>query len=263
MIRHEELLVRLEDAERRMNEWIASGKSLEICSELADIFSLGALAESYRRALRSGDADALDSLNRRVRVLLLPKSSDDRLDAMVLFHCRNDLAVRLQQMYRCFADEMHFSTDPVNFSDGVLGLCIRRGDLLAWPYQYLKNETGVHRADGEQCAVYALPLPEDVSSESFQLEAFVHPDNHRIHKTASCVRASRGGLACESLGKSAFQNRSLALAALTARLDHPGQSTNLIRSYDFSGGTMKDFRLEKYFSVNDPLPLFESLLLAE
>lgn len=264
MLSSAEILSILENAELRLNQWISSGKSLELCDELSDLCALAGLANDCRAAMQSGSADLPEALLCKIRVLLLPKSSDDRLNALVLLHCRNDLSARLQRMYSDFSDEMHFSVSPVHFSDGMVGLCICRGDLFAYPYQYLKNETAVHRSGEEECTVSVLPLREAVSSEGFQIEAFAHPDNHRIHRSASCARVSRDGLSCESLAqRSAVQNRNLALSALAARLEVPDHIPHFTRSYDFSCGALSDCRLKESFSPDNPLPLFESLLLAE
>lgn len=263
---HRCMLRRLEDAEARLNQWIADGKPLELCDELADLSSLAALAGEYRDALGSADSDRLDALTRRVRVQLLPKSEADRLDALLLLHSENDLSERLEQMYLRLAGELHWRSAPVGFSDGKRGLCIRMGDLLAYPYQLLKNETGIHLSGDERCAVTALPLAVGVSSEGYSFEAFVRPEEsgHRPHRFASCVRAIRGGLACESLSMRSFApNRDLALSALDARLKRPAVPTDLIRDYDFWGGILTDRRLGQDYDIGDLMPLFESLLLAD
>ncbi|MGN0803366.1 MAG: hypothetical protein ACI4MF_12295 [Candidatus Faecivicinus sp.] len=250
----------------RLNQWITDGKPLELCDELADLGSLAALAGEYRDALGSADSDRLDDLTRRVRVLLLPKSEEDRLGALLLFHSENDLSERLEQMYLRLAGELHWRSAPVGFSDGKRGLCIRMGDLLVYPYQLLKNETGVHLSGDERCAVSALPLAAGVASEGYSFEAFVHPEEsgHRPHRFASCVRAIRGGLTCESLTmRSSALNRDLALSALDARLKRPAVPADLIRDYDFLGGILTDRRLGQDCGIGDLIPLFESLLLAD
>lgn len=261
---HEDLLIRLEEAEAELNRWIAEGRSLEICDELADLSMLAGLAGKYRDAASVGDSELLEALTRRVQVLLLPKSDDDRLGSLLLFHSQNDLATRLEQMYIRFAEGLRCRLATVVFSDGTKGLCIRSGDLLVFPYQELKNESGVHLCGGERCAVSALPLRGDVSSDGYSLEAFPRPDDRRFHRLKSCVRASRDGLVCESLSmRSAVQNRDLALSALAARLENPAVPVDPIRDYDFSRGILTDRRLGKCFSIDDLQPLFDSLLLAE
>jgi len=260
----ENLLFRLEEAEAKLNQWIAEGKPLELCDELADLTWLAGLAGEYRAAVQAKDAERLDALTRTARVALLPKTAVDRRGTLLLFHAGNDLSEKLKLMYVRFAESMHCSAAPVHFCDGAGGLCIRAGDLLFHAHQYLKNETGVHCAGGERCAVCALPLPEDVSSDGFHIEGFARPEDRRIHKTFSCARVSRDGMTCKSLSlRSAVQNRDLALSALAARLAHPILPTLHIRDYDFACGTLSDRRLEKCFSTGDLMPLFESLLLAE
>lgn len=258
------LLERLEAAEAELARWIAAGKSLEMSDELSDLCLLAALAGEYRGAIGASDSGILADLERRARVALLPKTDDDRAGAMLVFPHENRLAEELKLMYTGFAEALHCAAASVHFSDGFEGLCIRKGDLHFAVYQRLKNETGVHASGEDCCAVTALPLRGDVSADGYSFEAFAHPDDHRFHRFRSCVKVSRDGLSCESLSlRSAVQNRDLALSALAARLEHSDHVYNLIRSYDFSDGTLSDLRLGKCFSIDDPLPLFESLLLAE
>lgn len=257
-------LKRLEEAEAKVKQWVAEGKSLEICDELEDFVVPAGLAGEYRAAIRAENRDRLELLTRRARAALLEKTASDRCGTLLLFHSENELAQKLKRMYVSFAGEMHCSAAPVRFGDGAEGLCIRRGDLLFAVHQHLKNETGVHLCGGEQCAVSALPLRGDVSSDGYSFEAFPHPDDRKFHRFKSCVRVSCGGLACESLSmRSAVQNRDLALAALAARLEHPAVPADVIRDYDFSRGILTDRRLGKCFSIDDLAPLFDSLLLAE
>lgn len=256
--------MQLEEAELRLNQWIADGKSLDLCDELADIASLAALAKEYRLALSAEDPAALTDLTRRARVALIPKSSSDRCGAMLLFNTQNDLAAELETMYTCFAEELHCRVASVSFSDGCRGLCLLAGDLVVYPYMLLKNETGLHLCGDKRCAITVFPLHDDASSNGCTFEAFSRPDDQRIHKTNSCVRASRGDLVCESLTlRTAAQNRDLALSALTARQNHPCSPTHIIRDYDFDRGILNDHRLDKCFSIGDLQPLFDSLLLAE
>lgn len=109
-------------------------------------------------------------------------------------------------------------------------------------------------------------LAVGVSSEGYSFEAFVRPEEsgHRPHRFASCVRAIRGGLACESLSmRSSAPNRDLALSALDARLKRPAVPADFIRDYDFWGGVLTDRRLGQNCGIGDLISLFESLLLAD
>lgn len=264
MAQRDALLARLEDAEKQLNEWITTERPLEVCDELTELSLQARLAKEYREAVHLGDPELLEVLTRQARFLLLPKSDEDRLDVLLVFHSANDLTAQLEQMYIRFAEELRYSFAPVGFSDGAKGLCICRNHSAAYPFQMLKNETGVHRAGSEQCAVSALSLRSNVSSEGYFFEAFPHPDDRKFHRFRSCAKVSRDGLTCESLAmRSAFQNRNLALSALAARTGSIAAPSDTIRDYDFDRGILTDHRLDKCFSIGDLQPLFESLLLAE
>lgn len=260
----QDLLNRLEEAEVRLDGWIAEGRSLELCDELSDLCLLAALAKEFRSAIASGDSGLVEELGRKARAALIPKTDDDRCGALLVFSVEGRLAGNLKSMYIRFAESMHCSAASVKFGDGAEGLCIRKGDLDFAVYQHLKHESGVHCDGDERCMVAALPLRDDVSSDGYSFEQFSHPDDRKFHRFRSCVKVSRDGASCESLSQnSAVRNRDLALYALAARLKNSLQSFKTIRNYDFSCGTLTDHRLEKCFSTDDLLPLFESLLPAE
>lgn len=264
---HYTLLVQLEAAAARAEAF----SSLEIDDGSADFLPLAAMAEDYRalvELLECGDDESLsaqlEALTQRARVLLLPKTREDRLGALLVFHSATALAERLKRMYVGFAESLHCAISEVRFSDGCSGLCIRQGDLLVCLYQLLKRETGVHHCGEERCAVTVFPLATDISSEGYSFEAFAPPEDRSFHRFASCARVTRDGLACESLSlRSAVQNRALALSALASRLKCAAEQTELIRDYDFSRGILFDRRLGQTFPIGDLMPLFDSLLLAE